>query len=72
MGYGQGGGGDVGGVYSGGGQFFGEGDGDAAGAGADIDDGEAFTGEFGLAAGADFSARPPAIGESYWLSWGLG
>ena len=48
-------GGDVGGVDFGGGEFFGQGDGDTAGAGADVDDGEAFARWFGIAAGAEFA-----------------
>ena len=55
MSYGQGGGGDVGGVDFCVGKFFSEGDGDAAGTGADVDDGEAFAGEFGVAGGAKFA-----------------
>jgi hypothetical protein len=51
----EGGGGDVGGVDQGAGEFFGECDGDAARAGADVDDGETFTGEFGIAARAEFA-----------------
>jgi len=44
LGYGQGGGGDVGGVDLRGGEFPGQGDGDAAGACADVEDGETFAG----------------------------
>jgi hypothetical protein len=39
----------------GGGEFFGQCDGDAAGAGADVDDGEIFAGELGVAAVTEFA-----------------
>jgi len=51
----EGGRGDVGGVDFGGREFFGKGYGDAAGAGPDVDDGEAVAGEFGIAGRAEFA-----------------
>ena len=53
--YGESGGGDISSVDFGVGEFSGQGDGDAAGARADVDDGEAFAGEFWVAAGAEFA-----------------
>ena len=49
----EGGRGDLGGVDFGGGEFFGEGEGDAAGACADVDDGQAFARKFGIVACAE-------------------
>jgi hypothetical protein len=63
LGYDQGRGGNVGGVDFGGGEFFCEGDGDATGAGADVYDSEAFTGEFGVAPGAEFADREAIEGD---------
>jgi len=51
----QGGFGDVGGVDGGGRKFFGQGDGNAAGAGADVNDGEVLALEARRAAGAEFA-----------------
>ena len=63
MGYCQGNGRNVGGEDLGGGKFFGQGDGDAAGAGADIHDGEIFADEFGRAASAEFADAEPIEGD---------
>src|SRR6266481_2377899 len=46
---------NVGGIDRGGGEFLGQGDGDAAGAGADVGDLQAFAGERQFAAGAEFA-----------------
>jgi len=51
----EGGWGDVGGVDFGVGKFLGEGNGDAAGACAYVDDGQALAGELGVAAGAELA-----------------
>src|SRR6266481_2060808 len=53
--YGQGGWRNVGGVNCGAGEFFGQGDGDAAGAGANVGDLQAFAGKGLFAAGAEFA-----------------
>src|SRR6267143_2228852 len=55
--------GNVGGVDCGATEFLGEGDGDAAGAGADIGDLQAFAGEGLFAAGAAFADGEPVEGD---------
>jgi len=71
LGYHKGGGRDVGGVDFGGREFFGKGNGDAAGAGADVDGGEAFAREFGVAPRAEF-ADSQAIESDFDEVFGFG
>jgi len=71
LGYGQSGGGDIGGEDLGGGEFLGEGDSNATGAGANVNEGEIFAGEFGRAAGAEF-ADGEAVESDFEEMFGLG
>lgn len=63
LGYNQSGRGNVGRINLSGRKFFGQSHGDTARAGADIHDGEVFTGEFCRAAGADFADRQAVEGD---------
>ncbi len=71
MGYDEGCGRNVGGEDLGGGEFFRKCDGDAAGAGTDVRDGEIFAGEFGRAASFEF-ADSEAIEGDFDQMFGFG